>query len=70
MKNYDQHRITGTSTNQEHLSAATHIRNHGQDQSLWSEIFHQIRCSMGVQQGTHQRWQSMESSIQDQPWII
>ena len=42
--------------NQEYLSAATHIGNHGQDQGLWSEILHQIRCSMGIQQHTHQRW--------------
>ena len=53
--------------NQECLSAATHIRNH---QSLWSEILHQIRCSMGIQQHTHQGWQSMESGIQGQPQII
>ena len=42
--------------NQEHLPAATNIRNHEQDQSLWSQIFHQIRCSMGIQQHMHQRW--------------
>ena len=56
--------------NQEHLSVATHIRNHGQDQSLWSKILHQIRCSMGIQQCMHQGQQPIESSIQDQPQII
>ena len=55
---------------QECLPTTTNIRNHGQDQSFWSQIFHQIRCSMGIQQCTHQGWQSMESGIQDQPWII
>ena len=56
--------------NQENLSIATHIRNHGQDQGLWSEIFHQIQRLMGIQQCMHQGWQPMESGIQDQPWTI
>ena len=40
--------------NQECLSVTTHLRNHRQNQSLWSQIFHQIWCSMGIQQHMHQ----------------
>ena len=35
--------------NQKCLSATAYIRNHRQDQSLWSQIFHQIQHLMGIQ---------------------
>ena len=35
--------------NQECLPITTYLGNHGQDQGLWSKIFHQIQCSMGIQ---------------------
>ena len=51
---------------QECTSSSFDLRHYGQNQSLWSQIFHQIRHTMGIQQHPNQSWRPMESSLQNQ----
>ena len=53
---------------QECLSPSPHLWTHWPVER--SQVFHQTGCLMGLQQCMHQRRRSMESSIQDQMWII
>ena len=55
---------------QECTSPSSNLRYYGQNQSLWSQIFYQIRHTMGIQQCLNQRRRPMESSLQDQYRII
>ena len=55
---------------QECTSPSSDLRYYEQNQSLWSQIFHQIQHTMGIQQHLNQRQRPMESSLQDQYRII
>ena len=62
--------VSQSMDSQERTSPSSDLRHYGQNQSLWSQIFHQIRHTMGIQQCLNQRWRSMESSLQNQYRII
>ena len=51
---------------QECTSLIFDLRHYGQNQGFWSQILHQIRHMMGIQQCPNQRWRPMESSLQNQ----
>ena len=55
---------------QKRTPSPSDFRHYRQNQSLWSQILHEVQYTMGLQQQLNQGRRSMESSLQDQHRII